>query len=192
MNKRTKNLIIALFFATLITLLCVLKVFRSPELWLEDKLYQRPAYTESPIVIIGIDDEDIKNFGPYNSWDRSIMAGVLEKLASDPDNLPAVVAVDTMYSGKLSPESDARLVKAAEKLGMDSVVLMGRANYLCRETCEHYLGGMPSDHPLRPEYLNPKHIFQGTFVIEFYECMHIKASRFKNFPEESNMTRQPR
>ena len=117
MNKRTKNLIIALFFATLITLLCVLKVFRSPELWLEDKLYQRPAYTESPIVIIGIDDEDIKNFGPYNSWDRSIMAGVLEKLASDPDNLPAVVAVDTMYSGKLSPESDARLVKAAEKLG---------------------------------------------------------------------------
>jgi len=127
MSKRTQNLLIALLLATLLTVLCVAKVFRSPELWLEDKLYQRPVYAESPIVIIGIDDEDIKNFGPYNRWDRSVMASALEKLASDPDNLPAVVAVDTMYSGTSTAEGDTRLAKAAEKLG--NVVTATQASF---------------------------------------------------------------
>ncbi|MCR4776574.1 MAG: adenylate/guanylate cyclase domain-containing protein [Saccharofermentans sp.] len=127
MSKQTKNLIAALFLATLMTLLCVSKVFRSPELWLEDKLYQRPVYAESPIVIIGIDDEDIKNFGPYHTWDRSVMANVLEKLASEPENRPAVVAVDTMYSGTSSFEGDTRLAKAAEKLG--NVVTATQASF---------------------------------------------------------------
>ena len=98
MNERTKTLVLALIFATLFTLLCALKVFRKPELWLDDKLYQKPVSLESDIVIIGIDDNDIKNFGPYNTWDRSVMAQVLEALASNPDSRPAVVAIDTMYS----------------------------------------------------------------------------------------------
>ena len=127
MSKQTKNLLLALFLATVMTLLCAVKVFRSPELWLEDKLYQRPVYAETPIVIIGIDDEDIKNFGPYHTWDRSVMASVLEKLASDPDNLPAVVAVDTMYSGTSTAEGDTRLAKAAEKLG--NVVTATQASF---------------------------------------------------------------
>lgn len=127
MSKQTQNLLLALFLATVITLLCVAKVFRSPELWLEDKLYQRPVYAETPIVIIGIDDEDIKNFGPYHTWDRSVMASALEKLASDPDNLPAVVAVDTMYSGTSTAEGDTRLAKAAEKLG--NVVTATQASF---------------------------------------------------------------
>ena len=56
MNERTKTLVLALIFATLFTLLCALKVFRKPELWLDDKLYQKPVSLESDIVIIGIDD----------------------------------------------------------------------------------------------------------------------------------------
>ena len=127
MNKQTKDLLLALFLATLITLLCAAKVFRSPELWLEDKLYQRPIYTESPIVIIGIDDDDIKNFGPYHTWDRSVMASVLETLGSDSDNRPAAVAIDTMYSGAMTEEGDTRLAKAAEKLG--NVVTATQASY---------------------------------------------------------------
>lgn len=117
MNKRTKNLIIALAWATSITLLCALGVFRSPELWLEDTLYQRRVAVPGDIVIIGIDDNDIKNFGPYNSWDRSVMARALEALGADPDRRPAVVAIDTMYAGSINEESDKRLAKAAEKLG---------------------------------------------------------------------------
>ncbi|MBR6488533.1 MAG: CHASE2 domain-containing protein, partial [Clostridiales bacterium] len=126
-STKTKSLILALFLATLITLLCALKVFRSPELWLEDKLYQRPQYAESPIVIIGIDDDDIKKFGPYHTWDRSVMASVIEALGSDPENRPAAVAIDTMYSGTYNTEADTRLAKAAEKLG--NVVTATQASF---------------------------------------------------------------
>ena len=85
MNKgRTKSLLASLILATIITLLCALDVFRSPELWLEDTLYQQPVYVPDDIVIIGIDEEDIKEFGPYHSWDRTVIASALEKLNSDP------------------------------------------------------------------------------------------------------------
>lgn len=127
MKERTKNLIIALILATAITLLCSLGVFRRSELWLEDALYQRPVSVPGDIVIIGIDENDIKNFGPYNTWDRSVMARALEALAADPDNRPAVVAVDTMYSGKTDGEADQRLAEAAAKLG--NVVTATQASF---------------------------------------------------------------
>ncbi len=117
MNKRTKHLLIAFALATVITLLCAYKVFRRPEMWLEDALYQQEVYVDSDICLIGIDDSDIKEFGPYSKWDRTIVARALEVLASDPDNAPAVVAIDIQYSGYLDEEGDMRLAKAAEKLG---------------------------------------------------------------------------
>ena len=69
------------------------------------------------VVIIGITEEDFEALGPYNSWDRSVMASALEALASDPDNLPAVVAIDTLYAGTTDPSADQQLVDAAAKLG---------------------------------------------------------------------------
>lgn len=117
MNKRTKHLLIAFALATVITLLCAYKVFRRPEMWLEDALYQQEVYVDSDICLIGIDDNDIKEFGPYSKWDRTIVARALEVLGSDPDNAPAVVAIDIQYSGYLDEEGDMRLAKAAEKLG---------------------------------------------------------------------------
>jgi adenylate cyclase len=45
------------------------------------------------------------------------MAGALEALASDPEHLPAVVCIDTLYISNTDPEADAHLAEAAEKLG---------------------------------------------------------------------------
>lgn len=132
MKKQTKNLIIALIWATAITLLCSLGTFRRSELWLEDTLYQRPVSVPGDIVIIGIDENDIRNFGPYNTWDRTIMAQALEALAADPDNRPAVVALDCMYSGKTSVEADQRLAEAAAKLG--DVVTATQASFGTKTT----------------------------------------------------------
>jgi len=129
MNQRTKNLIISIILATVITVLCAFDVFwpdlrrfdllNGPEMWLEDLLFQRPEAVPGDIVIIGIDENDLDEFGYYNSWDRSIMARALEVLASDPERRPAVVAIDTMYAGNIEgkEESDLRLAKAAEELG---------------------------------------------------------------------------
>ena len=85
--------------------------------WAQDWLYQHPGVTSSDIVIIGIDDEALDILGPYNTWDRNVMASVLEALAADPENKPAVTAIDVLYAGTASPEEDDRLAKAAAELG---------------------------------------------------------------------------
>ena len=117
MSKRTRHLIYAVLLATAITLVCATGVLRTADLWVNDLLYQREVYVDNDILIIGIDDKDIDAFGPYSSWDRSVMARALEVLGSDPDNAPAVVAIDIQYSGRMDDEGDLRLAKAAENLG---------------------------------------------------------------------------
>ena len=67
--------------------------------------------------------------GPLSTWDGQVRAVV-------------------STSGKLLQH---QIAKSAEELGMEPVVLMGRANYLCGCACRHYLAEMPSGHPLRGE-----------------------------------------
>ena len=57
---------------------------------------------------------------------------------------PAVVST----SGKLLQQQISR---SAEKLGINSIVLMGRSNYLCHTACVHYLENLPDDHKFFPE-----------------------------------------
>ena len=49
-------------------------------------------------------------------------------------------------SGKLLQK---QIADSAQELGLRPLLLMGRANYLCRTACLHYLKGMESTHPLR-------------------------------------------
>ena len=62
------------------------------------------------------------------------------------NNSSAKAVVST--SGKLLQD---QIAEKARELGMKPVVLMGRANYLCRTACSHYLDTMPEDHRLRGE-----------------------------------------
>ena len=116
-NKYVKTLITSLVWALVITVLCGSGILRSLELWFCDWLFQRPEALPQDIVIIGIDDKDLEEFGPYYTWDRTIIASALDALAADPDNRPAVVAVDVIFTGTTDPEADQALVDAAEKLG---------------------------------------------------------------------------
>lgn len=131
-SDNTRNLIFALIWATSITLLCTLGVFRSPELWLQDKLYQKKVYVPNDIVIIGIDESDIKALGPYYTWDRTVIASALEALNKDPSRKPAVVAVDIQFSGTTVPEHDQRLTKAAADLG--NVITATQASFGTKRT----------------------------------------------------------
>ena len=82
-----------------------------------DTLFQKKEVSSGNILVIGIDEEALQEYGPYHNWDRNIMAEALEALNSDPSNKPAVVAVDTMYSGTSDEKADERLVNAAKDLG---------------------------------------------------------------------------
>ena len=61
MSKRTRHLIYAVLLATAITLICASGVLRTADLWVNDLLYQREIYVDNDIVIIVIDDKEIKN-----------------------------------------------------------------------------------------------------------------------------------
>ena len=116
MKTARKNLLIALAAALAVTLIAGAGVLRRLDKWVQDRLFQQQNITSSDIVIIGITEKDLAEFGPYHSWSRNIMASALETLAADPNHLPAVVAVDTLYAGETDPDADTRLAHAAESL----------------------------------------------------------------------------
>ncbi len=126
MNIR-RQWIISLAAALVITLLAGAGTIRRIDSWMQDWLYQRPGVTSDDIIIIGIDDAAFDVLGPYNTWDRNIMAAAIEMLASDPDNRPAATAVDVLYAGSTSGSADKRLAEAADALG--NVVTASLAEY---------------------------------------------------------------
>lgn len=118
MKKRNIRTILYSFVITLVlTLLVMLGVLDWPDQWMQDHLYQKPQYMSGEVLLFGIDENSLAKLGPYNTWDRHIMARALEALNSDPEQKPAVVAIDTLYSMQTDPEADAHLAKAAEDLG---------------------------------------------------------------------------
>nr|MCR4689463.1 adenylate/guanylate cyclase domain-containing protein [Saccharofermentans sp.] len=115
-----------------ITVLCASGLLRSAELWFCDELFQRSETPPGDIVLVGITETDLQELGPYNTWDRTVMASALDALAADPDNLPAVVAIDTLYSGTTTTEADRKLADSAEGLG--NVVTATEAQYGTQRT----------------------------------------------------------
>jgi len=115
--KKWKNRVYALAAALLVTAGIAAGTLRRIDRWAQDWLFQRPGVTSTDIVIIGIDDRAFEMLGSYNTWDRNIMASALEALAVDPQNRPAAVAVDVLYTSYSTEQADERLAKAAQELG---------------------------------------------------------------------------
>ena len=94
--------------------------------WAQDALFQHPGVTSRDIIIIGIDETAFDVFGPYNTWDRNVMAAALEALAADPEKKPAVTAIDVLYAGATNPQADEHLAAAAAALGNVVTATMAR------------------------------------------------------------------
>ncbi len=117
-NKTVRSVALTVVSAFILTLLIgVWDVLSRPDRWIEDAMYQNPRALDGKIIVIGIDNKALEEIGPYNTWDRNIMASALEALAKDPENKPAVVAIDTQYTGETGNEEDTRLADAAASLG---------------------------------------------------------------------------
>ena len=100
--KLNKNLLYSLAASALITVIIAAGILKRPDRWLQDMLFQHPGVASRDIVIIGIDEASFEELGPYQTWDRNVIAEALEALASDPDNKPAVTAIDVLYAGHTS------------------------------------------------------------------------------------------
>ena len=75
-----KQLIYSLIAAAVVTVLAGAGVLQRLDRWMRDALFQRPGVTSPDILIIGIDEEALTDLGPYQTWDRNVMASALEAL----------------------------------------------------------------------------------------------------------------
>ena len=119
--------LIPFFSALLVILLIASGALHRLDRWTQDWLYQHRGVPSDEIVIIGIDGETLSGLGPYGPNYRSYMAYALQELASDPEKLPAVVAIDILYEGESSSAADDQLASAAAALG--NVVTASMAEY---------------------------------------------------------------
>ena len=87
--KKYKKYLYPLLAAFLVTLLVSLGVLKRVDKWVQDWICQRPRAVSSDIVIIGIDEEAFSVFGPYNTWDRNIVASALADFLDEPRLKPA-------------------------------------------------------------------------------------------------------
>ena len=115
--KQYRQVLFSVLCAILVTAVIGAGVLRRVDKWVQDGLFQRPSSTSGDIVLFGIDEESFSSLGPYNTWSRNVIADALEALAADPDNLPAVTAIDVLYTGNSYEQADNRLAEAAARLG---------------------------------------------------------------------------
>ncbi len=126
-KKNLRRLLTALLCAALATVVCLTGLLYRLDNQLADLLYQSPKALEGNIFIVGIDERAIDDLGPYQSWERDIMAQAIEALNADPDCRPAAIGVDVLYIGETEEDFDLWLAEAA---GMtDNVVTASVATF---------------------------------------------------------------
>ena len=109
----------------------LLLVFSFNLLWyveykLQDLAFQRPASINPDIIVIGIDEEALGEFGKSEQWSRQLYADAVNILNSSEEYKPAVVALDILFVGEREDaEADRALAEAARNGG--NVVVAARA-----------------------------------------------------------------
>ncbi len=105
--------IVAILTGLLLGVLATVNPFYALDAYLTDGLYTRFTGPSSDIIIIGVDEETLAEYGNFNLWSREKSAALLEYLYEDTDNAPAVVGMDFMFISDYDEQTDARLAEAA-------------------------------------------------------------------------------
>ena len=115
MNQTAKRLLQPLVAAVVAFALALAQPFYAADAMLGDALRQRPAVPSPQIMVIGIDEATLGEYGAFTTWSREKTAELLEFLYADPAQAPAAVAIDVIFQGQTSPATDERLARAAAK-----------------------------------------------------------------------------
>ncbi len=123
--RQCRGLCILLVSFLLAVLLSQVVSFRYFDALLGDMICQSDDGANEHLYVIGIDAYALDAIGAW-PWSRSVMADILDTLNADPDNRPAAIGIDVVYSGETDPEADAALAEAASA---GNVVLAGMVEY---------------------------------------------------------------
>ena len=121
MRKKLLPVIEALIVGILVFLLTLTNLFSELDYIARDKLYQVPRGIRSDIKIIGIDSRTLEEYGPIQTWSRSVYADLINILNVDESTKPYVIGFDILFSGNVD-EGDDALVEAAGNYGNVVVV----------------------------------------------------------------------
>lgn len=84
---------------------------------LSDTLYQQPQALDGNVILVGIDQRAVEDLGRFQDWGRDVLAQAIEALNADPENRPAAIGIDVLFTGDTDPELDAYLAEAAGAYG---------------------------------------------------------------------------
>lgn len=112
--RKKINIGLAIIPAVLIFILIRFDLLYSLDSMLCDTVYKQMNGCGDDIKIICIDEETLAEYGPLNTWSREVSAKLIEKLYSNPEYAPDVIAFDIMYIGETESEADDKLVDAAK------------------------------------------------------------------------------
>ena len=111
-----RKFVFPILVAFLVMLFISSGIIKTADRWVQDSLFQRSGVPSGDIIIIEIDEDSLAQLGPYGPSYRGYMAFALQALAADPDNVPAVVAIDILYEGETNYAVDNQLAEAAAAL----------------------------------------------------------------------------
>ena len=93
--------------------ICASNIMYAQDCYVSDALYQQPSPQDGQIVLINLDQKSLDALGPFQSWGRALMGDVINMLNQDPEQAPAVIALDVLYVGESDdPEGDSYLAEA--------------------------------------------------------------------------------
>lgn len=110
--KQFKKICVCLLAAAAMTALCGSGLLYRPDNALSDRLYQKPQALDGNIAILEIDQRSLDELGPIQNWGRGLMADIIRRLCTDPENAPAVIGLDILYSGETEAAGDQALADA--------------------------------------------------------------------------------
>lgn len=76
--------------------------------YLADFIYDRTSANIGECYVIGIDEYAINEIGTW-PWSRDIVADIIDILNEDPDNQPAAIAIDVLFTDDTDEYADNRL-----------------------------------------------------------------------------------
>ena len=127
MNKKLSNFILIIILAVVMLFAQYLGAFQNLEYQLQDAHYQKGGLVSPEIYVIGIDEETLMKYGPWQNWGREKMAEIITLLNEDEMMAPAVIGLDIGFFGESNPKDDQALADAAALL--DNVVATSYATF---------------------------------------------------------------
>ncbi|MBI4992011.1 MAG: adenylate/guanylate cyclase domain-containing protein [Candidatus Harrisonbacteria bacterium] len=156
MARKLPYLFIALAAGIIVSASFSAGFFVGLENFFEDLLFSEKYFNHNEIVILGIEDESIRNIGQW-PWPRKVFADALLKFNQNP---PAAVGLDVIFSepSRLGIQDDRALADALNEISYP-VVMPAEAQPLILENGQARAGNLSKPLPI---FENSKNVSLGS------------------------------